>query len=400
MGFWRNIINKLNPTQYLVARDSGEQPSNQTNSISISTAFKHIEIVNRCINLTIDNASLIDFEVGKNLGFTGSAPNFRDSRLKILLNTRPNPFMDISTFRRLSLTDFLLDGNVFWYFDGASLYHVPAEMITVIPDDRGFVHSYEYDGGAHTYYPSNMIHIRENAMSGMEGRYRGQSRLNSTLDSLISRENLLKFQTNFFDSGTAMGIIIETDQILSARMKDRQEREWMSKYNPKRSGGRPMILDGGMKAKATASANFKDLVFLDSIKESERKVAVALGVPPILLDSGNNANIKPNLELWFYTTLIPMMRKFEAAIEMFFAYDVELSTFRVPSLYPDKKAQADRLSALVNNGIMTGNEAREEMNKPIINTSEMNDIRIPANISGSATGVSGQEGGRPEETDE
>ena len=401
MGFWKNLINKLNPSQPSISRDAGEQATTQTKALSIGLAYKNIEVVNRSVNLTVDNAALVDFEVGESIKhFTGRAPNFRAERLKVLLNVRPNPFMDISTFRRLSLMDLILDGNCFWYFDGNSLYHLPAEEVVIVPDATGYVHSYEYAGGEQVYTPRQIIHIKDNAMDGMSGRFRGQSRLTSTIDSLINRENLLNFQANFFNSGTAMGIIIETDQILSARMKDRQEREWMQKYNPKKSNGRPVILDGGMKAKNTTNTNFRDLVFMDSIQEAEKKVCVALGIPPLLLDSGNNANIKPNMELWFYTTLIPMMRKFESAIETFFAFDIELSTYRVPSLYPDKKAQADRLSALTNNGIITGNEARGDLNLPPIKDEQMDKIRIPANIAGSATGVAGQQGGKPEEDDE
>ena len=129
--------------------------------------------------------------------------------------------------------------------------------------------------------------------------------------------------------------------------------------------------------------------------KKEEKVCVALGIPPILLNSGNNANIKPNLELLFYTTILPMTRKFEAAFEYFFGYDIEVSTHAVPALKPDQKAQAEYLSALVNNGLMIGNEARvilrlEELDDPL-----MKKIRVPANVAGSGTGVTGQEGGKP-----
>lgn len=45
---------------------------------------------------------------------------------------------------------------------------------------------------------------------------------------------------------------------------------------------------------------------------------------------------------------------------------------------------------------MTGNEARLELNLEPLDDEQMNKIRIPANVAGSATGVSGQEGGRPQ----
>ena len=157
-----------------------------------------------------------------------------------------------------------------------------------------------------------------------------------------------------------------------------------------------LILDAGLKAKSTGSSNFREMSFTESITSLEEKVCYALGIPPILLNSGNNANIKPNLELMFYTTIIPMLRKFEAALELFFAYDIELTTHRVPALKPDMKDEAERISALVNNGIITGNEGRAMMRLVELDDPQMTKIRIPANVAGSATGVSGEEGGAPE----
>jgi HK97 family phage portal protein len=207
---------------------------------------------------------------------------------------------------------------------------------------------------------------------------------------------MVEFQKNFFDNGAVLGTIIETDSILSKKLKDRQEIEWLRKFNPKKvGGGRPVILDGGMKAKQTGSSNLREMAFNESIKAMEEKVALALGVPPILLDGGNNANIKPNIELLFYLTIIPMLRKFVSGMEAFFAFDLELTTHKVPALTPDLKEQAERLSSLVNNGLMIGNEARAALRLDPIDDEVMKKIRIPANVAGSATGVSGQEGGKP-----
>lgn len=395
MGWLTSIVNKLNPVQSAIARDEGEQSSTQTKILTVTNAYDLIEVVNRCVNLTVDNACMVNYDVGASYKFTAVYPGVRQTRLQELLNFRPNPFMDISTFRRLCIMDLLVDGNAFIYFDGQSLYHVPAYLVTIVPDEQGYVHSYEYGaltGGGFIYKANQIIHIKDNSVSST---YRGDSRINSALESLYSREAMLNFQKSFFDNGTAMGMIIETDNILSSRMKERQEREWQVKYNPKRGNGKPIILDGGMKAKSTASSNFKEMAFTDSIQDMEKKVCVALGIPPLLLDSGNNANIKPNLELWFYTTIIPMLRKFESALEYYFAYDIKMSTDKVPALLPDLKAEAERITALVNNGIITGNEGRAMLRLDAIDEEQMNKIRIPANVAGSATGVSGQEGGRP-----
>lgn len=398
MGFWGNLAQKLNPIQPSIANEFMDSPTTQKKVMTIGRAYESIEVVNRCINLLVDNSSLVEYDVAGKLEFTGAAPNMQQKRLSTLLNVRPNPYMDISTFRRLLYTDFFIDGNAFIYYDGASLYHVPAANMTIVPDTQGYVHSYEYTTSAnglpqHVYRPNQIIHIKDNSLQNV---YRGDSRINSCLQSLYNRESMMDFQKNFFDNGAVMGNIIETDSILSKKLKDKQEREWMIKFNPKSGGGgRPVILDGGMKAKQQGSSNLREMAFNESIQEMEDKVCVALGVPPILLDSGNNANIKPNIELLFYLTIIPMLRKFVSGMEAFFAFDLELTTHKVPALMPDLTEQAERLSALVNNGIITGNEARLDLRREELDDELMKKIRIPANVAGSGTGVTGQQGGKP-----
>jgi len=393
-SIWTAVMEKLNPIQEEIARDAGTRVSStQSNLKTVENAYELVEVVNRCVNLLVDNSAMINYDVGSTLSFTAQKTGIRQKTLNTILNERPNPYMDVNTFRRLVLMDFIVDGNAFIHFDGTSLYHVPASLMEIVPDAKTFINSYVYNG-VHKYATNEIIFIKDNSVTDV---YRGDSRISSTIGSLLTRESMQDFQKAFFTNGAVMGLIIETDEILNKKMKDRQEREWVAKFNPKQGGGaKPLILDNGSKAKSLSNSNFRELAFTESIDNLENKVCTSLGVPPILLDSGNNANIKPNLELMFYTTILPTLRKFEAAYEYFFAYDIELSTHRVPALKPDQKEQSDRLSALVNNGIMTGNEARESLRlKPILDDPNMSKIRIPANISGSATGVTGQEGGKP-----
>lgn len=392
MPFWANVLQKLNPAQPTIARDEGSNVgSSQTEIQTLTNAYDLVEVVNRSINLLVDNSSMINYDVADTLPFTGQTNGVRGPGLSKLLNNRPNPFMDINTFRRLIFMDFLLDGNAFIHYDGTSLYHIPAKLMEIIPDKKSYINSYLYNGEV-SYAANEIIFIKDNSASSV---YRGDSRINSALKSILSRESMLKFQKSFFENGAVMGLIVETDEILNPKMKDRQEREWMAKYNPKRGSARPMILDNGLKARVLSSTNFREMAFTESINDLETKICVALGIPPILLNSGNNANIKPNLELLFYTTILPMVRKFVSAFEYFFAYDIEESTHNVPSLKPDQKEQSDRLSALVNNGIMTGNEARVILRMKELDDPNMTKIRIPANVAGSGTGVTGQEGGKP-----
>jgi phage portal protein BeeE len=131
--------------------------------------------------------------------------------------------------------------------------------------------------------------------------------------------------------------------------------------------------------------------FNESIKTHSEKLMQVIGVPPILLAGGNNANISPNLRLFYLETVLPVVRKFVSSVERYYGYDVEAITSTVSALQPELKDQAAYYSTLVNAGIITANEARIELRYPEMTGHD--EIRIPANIAGSAADPS--LGGRP-----
>lgn len=372
--------------------DEGWQdPTTQTRLESTTRAYELVEIVNRCINILVDNGALLEFDIKNTLSYTGqSGKQVKASTLDRLLNFRPNIEQDISSFKRQLLMDFLIDGNAFVYFDGASMYRMPAHEVVIHHKGSQYISHFEY--GGKNYTKKEVIHISDNSIRTSR---RGYSRILSAMDTLYSREEMIDFKKAFFKNGTSIGLIVESDDFLNAKLKKRTQEQWAREYHPTNGANKPLILDGGMKAKTIASTDFRSMAFNETVTQDEEKVAMALGVPPILLNSGNNANLKPNLELLFYLTIIPMLRKFISAFEYFFAFDIDLRTHKVPALKPDLKAEAERVSSLVNNGIITGNEGRAMIRLDELDDPQMQVIRIPANIAGSGTGVTGQEGGRP-----
>ena len=186
--------------------------------------------------------------------------------------------------------------------------------------------------------------------------------------------------------------------LLSKRVKERLLEAWRSTYTTIFDGARnPAILDGGLKIDKFSTVNFGQLDFEDSIERIQQDMSKALGVPYVLLKSGNNANIDANQKLFYLHTVLPMLSQFCSAFSHFFNSGVTIrpDNLSVPALQPDNRTQALYYSTLVNTGIITPNEAREGLRFAKL---EGNDnIRIPQNITGSATDAS--QGGRPVEGD-
>jgi len=168
---------------------------------------------------------------------------------------------------------------------------------------------------------------------------------------------------------------------------------WVARYNPQSGGRRPLFLDGGLEVENLTEVNFKELDFQEAIKSNERIILEAMGVPPILMDGGNNANIRPNHRLYYLETVLPIIDKMARAFERFFGFKLDEEVSGIPALQPELKDQAAYYSTLVNTGILTPNEAREALRLEKIDGFDT--PRVPANIAGSAANP--EEGGRPQE---
>jgi HK97 family phage portal protein len=385
---------KLNPAQTFIGLEEGLAIDTREKKDNYRSAYEELEVVNRAVNMIVDDSADIPFDVGeKILGITPIVQNVRRTKVDLLLNKEPNPFQDINSFKRNLIIDLLIDGNIFIYFDGAHLYHLPAQNVTIEADTQTYVNKYVYDGHI-DYTPKEIIHIKENSFHSI---YRGVPRLKAAYRTMYLLDSMRKFQDNFFLNGAVPGLVLKSPNTLSDRIKERMLQAWSTRYNPKNGGKRPLILDGGLEVDSLTKVNFKELDFQPSIAANEKVILEAMGVPPILMDGGNNANIRPNHRLYYLETILPIVRKLNYSLERYFGFKLTEDVHGVPALQPELRDQAAYYSTLVNTGIMTPNEVREAMNMEPLDGH--NDLRVPANIAGSATNP--EEGGRPpEETEE
>lgn len=376
------VREKLNPAQEIIYHENGTNIGSFS-SVSYKSAFEKLETVSRGTNMIVSGCASLDFDI-KDKVSGEIATGMRQKTLSTLLNFRPNPYQSAQDFRINLFTDFILEGNMFIYFDGAHIYHLPAASVQILPDPKSYIAGYTYNNTTN-FKPTEIIHIKEVSSDSI---YRGTSRLQAASRSMNILYKMQMFQETFFDNGAIPGIVLTTENTLSQVAKEKTIQNWISKYNPKNGAKRPMILDSGLKPSSLLNTSFQDMDFDNSIKAHDVKILKALGVPPLLLDGGNNANISPNLRLFYLETVMPIVRRYTSAMERFFGYDIEAITSNVSSLQPELKEIATYHSTLVNAGILTANEARAELRYEKITGKEGDDLRIPANIAGSAANPS------------
>lgn len=368
-------------------------------------AYQTLESARRGTDLIVDCASEV------NISITGKIPLMpprtnsptdsnkvqfvRQKNLFTKLNFFPNPEEDINSFRRQLYTDLILTGNAYIYWDGTNMWQLPSKLMQIETGKRqNKISKYIYDGNT-TFTSEEIIHIKDNSSSSV---YVGESRLKSASNSIRIVYRMLKFQESFFENGAVPGLILTTPNILGDKIKRRMLDEWNRVYSPDNGGRRPIILDGDLKVNPLSNVKYGELDLEASLESRDTKILKALGVPPILLESGNNANIRPNLQLFYETTVLPLTVKVISALESFFGYDMEPDVANIRALRPELRDAGQYFTGLVNGGIMTINEARAELRLPPSSEEHADKLRIPANIAGSA--VNPGEGGRPPGNDD
>jgi HK97 family phage portal protein len=378
---------KLNPIQPYYEKTT--EPSKEF-TYSYERAYEDLEVVNRGVNILVDDCAEIDAVVHEQFSSQGVIKGIKGSRIAKLLNQEPNPFQDVSSFRRNLFTDYILDGNIFVYYDGVHLYHLPASKMTIHASKKTFIDHYSFDGNEQKFSPSEIIHIKENSFYSI---YRGVSRLKPALRTMLLMRSMRDFQDNFFKNGAVPGLVIKSPNTLSEKNKERMIQSWTARYRPDAGGKRPLVLDGGIEVDELSKVNFRELDFQAAIAENEKIILKALGVPPLLMDSGNNANIRPNMRMYYLETILPIVKKMNKAYSRFFGFEIGEDITDIPALQPELRDQATFYTSLVNAGIITPNEARVAMNFDELPDADQ--IRVPQNIAGSA--VDPSQGGRPTE---
>ncbi len=401
---WRQYLSeKLNPVQPSIAAQ--EPFSSPENIVDFEKAYREIEIVHRSVDIVIN--ALIEVP----LIIEGGSPS---KKVNKLLQNKPNPFEDRVRLLRRAFLDFFLDGNAFFYYDkdqeGGAIYVIPANDMEIVPDERAFVSHYNYllrnqsesdlfgygkarKSEAIQFLPNEIIHVKS---ENEESIFRGYSRLRPLERLFELYYYMINFQRQFFKNNAVPGFVLTTDNVLSQKIKYRLLESWRQSYTSLFNGARsPAILDGGLKIDKFSQINFNELDFENSIERIQQDMAKALGVPYVMLKSGNNANIQANQVLFYNHTVLPILEQFCSAFSHFFNNNISIRPDKtaILSLQPDNRTQAIYYSTLVNTGIITPNEARVGLRFPKLEDGDSDGIRIPQNITGSATDAT--QGGRP-----
>jgi HK97 family phage portal protein len=217
----------------------------------------------------------------------------------------------------------LLHGNAYIEMlhgaDGApcELYALRPERVAVEADARGWPVAFVYRAGSVTTRlpAANVIHIRQ--VHPLDDHY-GLGCLGAASGAVAIHNAADKWNKALLDNAArpSGALVMEGAEALSGDQFDRLKTELDAGFARAINAGRPMLLEGGLKWQAL-SMSPADMDFVGLKASAAREIALAFGVPPMLLGLPGDATYanyrEANRALW-RLAILPLAGKILEAI--------------------------------------------------------------------------------------
>jgi HK97 family phage portal protein len=210
--------------------------------------------------------------------------------------------------------------------------------------------------------PAPLLHIR--AFHPLDDHY-GLPPIGAAMVSLDVHNAATAWNKALLDNGArpSGALVYSGAQGLSDEQFERLRRELEDGYQGVRNAGRPLLLEGGLDWKAMALTP-KDMDFIEAKLMAAREIALAFGVPPMLLGvpgEATYANYQEASRALWRQTIIPLAQRIADALGTWLlpAWGDELSLAldldQVSALHGEREALWDRVNRA---DVLTVNEKR------------------------------------------
>jgi HK97 family phage portal protein len=334
-------------------------------------------IVHRAVKLVAENVAGATF-----LAYEGAT--LRDPHPLLELLARPNPRQERAAFVEAICAHLLLAGNAYveavavegegtqrGRADVRELYALRPDRMRVVPGADGWPEAYEYVVGGRTLrFEQNaalppILHLTQ--FHPLDDHY-GLSSLEAAAVAVDTHNSAAKWNKALLDNAARpSGALVYSGPegaVLSDSQFERLKRELEETYQGAVNAGRPLLLEGGLDWKPM-SLSPKDMDFLEAKHTAAREIALAFGVPPMLLGiPGDNtyANYQEANRVFFRGTVLPFANRIGAALAQWLApafgdgVRLAVDTDDVPALAKDRAALWEQVGKAA---FLTVNEKRE-----------------------------------------
>ena len=340
-------------------------------------------IVYRCVNEISKGASSVPFVLKMGDQIIEEHP-------LIDLLMRPNPLQSYSEFFNSLYGYVLLSGNAYILKVGSEM-GVPKELHQLRPDriqikggGNPMPDRYEYmvNGQIRESYPVDQVNgfseLKHIKLWNPLDDYYGLSPMSAAAVEVDQFNMSSKHNVNLLQNGARpSGAIIfkpQDDAGFAVNLTESQRQQLLTDMNNRFAGsknaGRPMLLEGDFDWKEMGLSP-KDMDFANLKHMSATDIALCFGVPSQLVgvpDSQTYANVAEARLALYEETIIPHLRKVSSDLNEWLVpmfddrFSLEFDIDSIPALSERVKRTYENVTSAVREGIMTRNEARQELN--------------------------------------
>ncbi|MEM6940551.1 MAG: phage portal protein [Pseudomonadota bacterium] len=287
-----------------------------------------------------------------------------DAHPVVSLLARPNPAQGRAEFLEALYAQLLLNGN--GYIEGVGtglpfeLHVLRSDRMSVVPGADGWPKAYEYavGGRKHSFAVSDdaspICHIK--AFHPQDDHY-GLSPMQAAAMALDVHNAASRWSKALLDNAARpSGAIVykgaEGQGHLAPDQYDRLVAEMESHHQGARNAGRPMLLEGGLDWKPMGFSP-SDMEFQKTKEAAAREIALAYGVPPMLLGiqgDATYANYQEANRAFYRLTVLPLASRVTAALAHWLAgftgekVEIKPDLDQVPALASERDAQWKRVA--------------------------------------------------------
>ncbi|MFD2739882.1 phage portal protein [Sulfitobacter aestuarii] len=282
------------------------------------------------------------------------------------LLSRPNGGQGRAELLEALYAQLLLSGNGYVEAVGGGaglpleLHVLRSDRVSVVPGSDGWPVGYEYAvGGAKHRFDAGdaagpICHIRN--FHPQDDHY-GFSPLQAAAMAMDVHNSASRWSKALLDNAARpSGAIVyrgaEGQGRLSDEQYDRLLSEMESHHQGARNAGRPMLLEGGLDWKPMGFSP-SDMAFQKTKEAAAREIALAFGVPPMLIGvqgDATYANYQEAHRAFYRLTVLPLASRVTAALASWLSahagagVEVKPDLDQVPALSAERDAQWARVS--------------------------------------------------------
>ena len=306
-------------------------------------------VVYRCVRMLAEASMRIPLVVREN----GKTLN-RHPVLDLL--ARPNPrqsggdmlesvFSNLHTAGNAYLEAVIVEGEV------KGLYTLRPDRMNVVSGKDGWPVAYDYTAGGKTVRLSQktlpvpkVLHLK--LFHPLDDHY-GLAPLQAARFSLDTHNAAAKWNKALLDNGARpSGALVYSGGSgnLTKAQFERLKNELEASFQGAMNAGRPMVLEGGLDWKSMA-LNPRDMDFIDAKNLAAREIALAFGVPPMLLGiPGDNtyANYAEANRVFWRQGVVPLVRRVAGSLSRWLEPAFEEQFEIVPDLNDVEALGEDR----------------------------------------------------------